>query len=503
MSNRASVLASSAWARAAFIVATLSLLWPALVHGKPFLFADTSAYVRVVDAAVYKATGHASEWTRRGEVERLERHSSATSAAPKVQSPTTEQNQVDQNRVPLLGRSVYYGLLAYASATTGTFWLLALTQAAILAAVVLLLLTDLGGSGSRCLWAASLVLLVLAATSTAPFFTSFAMPDIFTGVAILAGAMLHFSPSKSRERTALWFLLASTAALFHSSNVLILALLAVLGAAILLLGRDRTWGRAGLVLAAALTGVVGEAIFAKGVDLALGSPPVRPPFVTARLVEDGPGLRYLREHCGTEKFYLCEFRDRLPHGSDSFLWSAKTSDGVFNTLDPAGKRRLADEQGRFVRNVVLAYPGDVILSSAGAVARQMGLMRLSEFRDIDLGQGDPTLVPASVSTGLHSPGKLAPLVGPFANLTLLVALLSLIALPFLVRKKLIDGRIAATIVAGVLFNAAICGALSTPHDRYGARVLWVLPLLAAASLSKLALSPRALSRWRQQSAAPQ
>jgi hypothetical protein len=37
----------------------------------------------------------------------------------------------------------------------------------------------------------------------------------------------------------------------------------------------------------------------------------------------------------------------------------------------------------------------------------------------------------------------------------------------------------------VLLNSVICGGLSTPHDRYGARVLWLLPLLAGAALLKL------------------
>jgi hypothetical protein len=36
------------------------------------------------------------------------------------------------------------------------------------------------------------------------------------------------------------------------------------------------------------------------------------------------------------------------------------------------------------------------------------------------------------------------------------------------------------LVAGVALNAAISGALSEPHSRYGARVAWVLPFAAAA-----------------------
>ena len=37
------------------------------------------------------------------------------------------------------------------------------------------------------------------------------------------------------------------------------------------------------------------------------------------------------------------------------------------------------------------------------------------------------------------------------------------------------------LVLGVLFNAAICGAFSTPRGRYQMRLIWVLPLVALAT----------------------
>jgi hypothetical protein len=43
-------------------------------------------------------------------------------------------------------------------------------------------------------------------------------------------------------------------------------------------------------------------------------------------------------------------------------------------------------------------------------------------------------------------------------------------------------------VIGIFVNAAVCGILSGPHDRYAARVSWLLPfaalLVAEALLSK-------------------
>jgi hypothetical protein len=37
--------------------------------------------------------------------------------------------------------------------------------------------------------------------------------------------------------------------------------------------------------------------------------------------------------------------------------------------------------------------------------------------------------------------------------------------------------LAATVALAILANAFVCGALSNPHDRYGARIAWLAPLV--------------------------
>ena len=41
----------------------LLLVWPAVLNRGPFLFPDTTAYLRSVDAAVVRVTGHRSAWS--------------------------------------------------------------------------------------------------------------------------------------------------------------------------------------------------------------------------------------------------------------------------------------------------------------------------------------------------------------------------------------------------------------------------------------------------------
>jgi len=51
------------------------------------------------------------------------------------------------------------------------------------------------------------------------------------------------------------------------------------------------------------------------------------------------------------------------------------------------------------------------------------------------------------------------------------------------------GTLAATLTAALLANAFVCGALSNPHDRYGARLVWLAPLA-------IMLVPLWLAQWR-------
>jgi hypothetical protein len=47
------------------------------------------------------------------------------------------------------------------------------------------------------------------------------------------------------------------------------------------------------------------------------------------------------------------------------------------------------------------------------------------------------------------------------------------------------GLLAGTVTAGLLANAFVCGVLSNPHDRYGARLVWIAPLVVTLLLCRL------------------
>ena len=45
--------------------------------------------------------------------------------------------------------------------------------------------------------------------------------------------------------------------------------------------------------------------------------------------------------------------------------------------------------------------------------------------------------------------------------------------------------LASITAAALLANAVVCGILSNPHDRYGARLAWIAPLVVALAVCRL------------------
>jgi Na+/proline symporter len=68
----------------------------------------------------------------------------------------------------------------------------------------------------------------------------------------------------------------------------------------------------------------------------------------------------------------------------------------------------------------------------------------------------------------------------------MVLLLGMIALA-LRRPRFADlGPLATTAALAILGNAAVCGVLANPHDRYGARVAWLATLVVVVAAWRLA-----------------
>ncbi|WP_198355426.1 hypothetical protein [Sphingomonas sp. MA1305] len=450
----------------------IALLWPAIVNGGAFYFPDTSAYIRGVDAAFNRAFGWHTVWTQT-----MAPNSGGTGSAPSLPIAV---------KPVLLGRSPFYGIIPYISVLlTASDWPTLIVQALLAGVAVIGLTRHFVDPRQRGFgWTYAACILMLAATSL-PFFVSMLMPDFMAGIAIIAAAALIIG--WRREHWAwniVWFALTVAAALMHSANILIIFSISF---PVLIIAAARRAGGlacgAAFTISAALLGLVGEAAFAHTVTKLTGTAPIRPPFISARLIEDGPGLNYLDSTCPKSNFTLCRFRGRMPYGSDTFLWSANPKNGVFSAASPADQRALSDEQARFVRSVLIAYPRQTTIAMLRAAGRQLSLLSLVEFNYPQLSDLDRIpqhLMKDIVTTRAYKHSM--PVVPEWMLWSLVLVSLTVIILAFrrpITRPATGYGMI---ILLGWCANDAICGALSTPHDRYQARVIWVLPLVALLTM---------------------
>lgn len=485
------------WIFASIGLAALLLAWPSFVNRGPFFIADTTAYLRSADAAFSSILTYDSIWSDRREL--------YTPPSGAEAGPAELQNAPAQapTRPPLIGRSIYYGAFIYAPVLSFGEQAGVLLQAALAAIVVWLALVPIRLARRRSQFSAYFGAIgVLALATSLPFTATLLVPDYLTGLACAALVLLLcFWDDFGWGEIVILAGVIGLAALSHSSNLpLLLALSLVALAARMKL---RLSAKAALIgIAAVALGVAGEALFVSAVEKKTGMTPIRPPFLTARLIADGPGHKLLRARCSVEAFEVCRYTDRTPHDSDLFLWSEGT-DGVFSIADFASQRRLSEQDMAFAIATFREYPLLTVASSGKAFVKQLGL------HDLRIWHGDagsepfydlsdlPDPVAARMAGTLSVQGQM-PVALSQSAIVLATAASLLVALWCIViawRSK--DKRVQALGVAlvlvalAILMNAAVTGAISKPDSRYNLRIIWVLPLFAYLSALHLYLKANA------------
>jgi hypothetical protein len=195
------------------------------------------------------------------------------------------------------------------------------------------------------------------------------------------------------------------------------------------------------------------------------------------MLQDGIVSRYLDDHCPDTTLQLCAYKDQLPHDADVWFWGSPLFDRL-GRFDGLGK-----EMEKIALGSLVEYPGMQIATAAADTAEQLieahtgeGVVTWVWHTYFIIQHYTPQLLPA-MWAARQQKGEIS-----FTTINAVQYPLGLIAmalLPVIVllsaRKALSPtaGEIAAAIVLTMLANAFVCAALSNPHDRYGARVVWL------------------------------
>jgi hypothetical protein len=461
-------------AKMATCAALLSLfLWPAIYNGQPLFSPDTGAYIRGFDGGVVWLTGRTTGWTTWASELRNSREAG---------HPTIEERASLQSPTFIIaGRSVSYGGLLYLGELLGGLWAsIAVQAAAALAAIGFTLRHLKLFSWPKFVFTAA----ALGFASSLPFFTSFLLPDIFAGLALLAAAnLLALGRRLTWWEQLFWISILSAAVVFHPSHLAIVLML--LAAAILAMLLSTRISRMGIVALAVAAGVgVGSEIgFGLVVQNLLGVPVARPPVVMARIVADGPGASYLHEKCPEAGLIACQFVDRLLLNSDAFLWDTSPATGIYAPASIEKRRALGNEQLRFLAAVLAFDPVGQVTAWLKDGFQQLTMAGISEFA-LAAKQAFPSLPPAHAERMKASSLWREDFpIGFFSAMTIFAAVLSFVFVwvTLIGRWKVVSVEqkiFCFVILLGELSNALVCGALSGPHERYQGRLTWLIPLAA-------------------------
>lgn len=485
------------WLRGLVLLALIALLlWPAVWNRGPFYFPDTRTYMRSEDAAISKFTHRRTEWTAE------DGDSAAAAGSPAPQAAEQSLHNIGEARARsleaikkkgiVLGRSLFYGLALYAGAITSGFWLTMIFQSA---AVLLALCLTLRALAIPVWPTLAWLCLGLCLLSDVSFFTSYLMPDLFAGLAILCCAiLLTICRRLTRVEYALWFLLLTFCLLCHDTCLLISV--SLLGVAIVINLVRRIWVRHSwmnfrglvLILLAAITAFGAQSLVTYGIARTTGQQPLRFPLIEARLVADSPGANFLRATCPQSHFTLCEYVSEFPMSSYEFLFGTEPGKSVYEMASYDRRRALSDEQFRFLFAVLRYDPAGFFRAGLRNAGAQFLDFTLSSFR-YDAVEKDtldrtfPIQVLAQMRAGAAYRGTM-----PTETLTVLVYLFAIgsAVYLFLALSGRMPGRrmsdplkgIFFWVAAGIVLNAGICGGISAIESRYQARVVWLIPLVA-------------------------
>ena len=351
----------------------------------------------------------------------------------------------------------------------------------------------------------TLVAVGLAALGSLPFYVAIMMPDILSPILLMVAALL--SAYAPRMRT--WELLVVTAlgglaitvSMSHLAIGLILLPIVVLKA--ILVSEPRRWLGPLLMLVVALAGIGEQAALRLAAKQVEDAEVVYRPFLTARLIQDGPGFSYLSDRCPTDPEPTCALLDALSLSDDptrlsatNISFSSKPSNGSFRLMAADDQLEVTQQQFQFFLDVLLDRPIETSLSFAGNVLRQLTLNSVNMTLQTDL-----IVRMSSGMTGMawgdFGPGRLTADTGwlAFADpaQSALYALAALSVLGFLASGRLppVVATFLIMILIGIVVNAIVCGGLSQPANRYGARVIWLLPVAAVIGGAVFAVRRRA------------
>lgn len=462
-------------------LALLASLSVVLLNGGPLFYVDTGGYIQQ-GQGLLEAFGLVPP--------ALETASSTPQAESYPAAPVGRGAKDGAEAAGIVGsRAIVYGLLVASGGAFFGYGLAMLPQ--LLAWLFIGFLTARMMIGAPDPWRVSLPL-IAATLGALPFYAASLMPDLFAPILILVAALLTAWAERMGPLALVALLaLGLVATVTHLTHLgLAFALIPASLLIRLLFLRQRWWLAPALLTLIALGGVAERAAFQIMAERFEKREVIYHPFLTARIIVDGPGMAYLDRICPKNTRVECTLHARLTGEANAerrhatrIIFAQDPDWGSYRLLPDAIQRDLALGQSRFLIDVALADPLGTLRAFLWNSWRQVTHVSIRQtlpddrtLAQINSFVPDPPGILTEVAV-LDWPRPL-PLIGSLHEGVYIVSLLGILAGLIAGRGGAAGRVLVLTILAGILANAVICGGLSQPAPRYGARVAALLPYLA-------------------------
>jgi hypothetical protein len=379
-------------------------------------------------------------------------------------------------------RSTTYGLFLAATAPL-QFWPALVLQAVATVWIIALVLRIHQFPSQRL--ALPVIVAILSAVTALPWLASILLTDIFAGLGVLALHALICLPDRisRRERWGLVLFIAFAASSHSGTFAVLLGLM--------LVALVVSWWRAALVPRTMLPHGVAALALGAGLLLAgnyivarqIAWTPGGYGIAFGRMLQDGIVTRFLNDHCPDPRLRLCAYKNQLPLDADEFLWG----DSVFDKLGRF--TGLGDEMRTIVLGSLRDYPAMQLETALIATAKQLVTVGTGEGINANMWHTygiieryTPYNVPAMRAAHQQHNDLSFKLID---KIHVPVAWAAMAMLPFVIllgwrNAAFADlAMLAVTIALSLLGNAAVCGIISNPHDRYGSRIVWIAAFAVA------------------------
>jgi len=394
-------------------------------------------------------------------------------------------------------RPYYYGLFIRHISMVTTLWFPVIVQALCVYALIFLTVKKWIILPSKHLgMTAALITLVLSVTTSLAVFTSMLIPDLFAGLGVLA-VMLFLSSENNRWEQLFLIVLILFAAAVHLSHVPLLVFTAVL-CALMQTGKSsrlRLFIRSAVLVSSIvlIIPVFNFLLFQKFVLSESGYV-----FLTARLSQSGILRDYQDKHPAMLLPELRREKNQASLSAVNFLWDEDSP--VYQNC-PAPAKRTENEPGytcfRYKNGIYKQVVKQVIRDPA--VFRSLVSASLLSWKDqLTSFRMNDLVLPFSKRNPQSELYKMISFIYPSElhqfetsvqynrendyRVLNCIFLWSVIGGSVFLIASLCwvnsFRRITLVVLLAVVANAAICGCLSDVSDRYEARVLWIVPLLA-------------------------